>query len=95
VFLSPRATHFDSKLVESGPPPLRLDDGNYLFFYNSAEIGWPEDKSKAYHVGWVIIDGNNPAVILQRSEVALMGPEFSWEKGEKPYKCNVPNVVFL
>lgn len=41
VFLSPRADKFDSRLVESGPPPLQLSNGNYLFFYNSAEKGWP------------------------------------------------------
>jgi len=31
-----RSDHFDSVLVESGPPPLKLSDGNYLFIYNSA-----------------------------------------------------------
>lgn len=36
VILSPREDSFDSKLVESGPPPLQLSNGNYLFFYNSA-----------------------------------------------------------
>ena len=36
IILSPREDHFDSKLVESGPPPLQLSDGNYLFIYNSA-----------------------------------------------------------
>jgi predicted GH43/DUF377 family glycosyl hydrolase len=36
IFLSPRPNSFDSKLVESGPPPLLLSNGNYLFIYNSA-----------------------------------------------------------
>jgi len=31
-----RSDHFDSVLCESGPPPLKLSDGNYLFIYNSA-----------------------------------------------------------
>ena len=93
--MSPRKDHFDSRLVESGPPPLLLEDGNYLFLYNSAEEGWPDDRSKAYHVGWVILDGKDPTKIVDRSEVPLMGPEFAWEKGESPYLCNVPNVVFL
>ena len=24
-----------------------------------------------------------------------MGPEAAWEKGDSPYTCNAPNVVFL
>jgi hypothetical protein len=36
TFITTRADHFDTDLVESGPPPLKLADGNYLFFYNSA-----------------------------------------------------------
>jgi hypothetical protein len=38
-----------------------------LFFYNSAEKGWPEDPKTAYHVGWVILDGKDPSKIKQRS----------------------------
>ena len=30
VLLAPRPGQFDSKLVESGPPPLKLSNGNYL-----------------------------------------------------------------
>lgn len=78
IFLSPRADHFDSRLVESGPPPLLLTNGDYLFIYNSAEKGWPEDPKTAYHVGWVILDGKDPTIIKQRSEKPLMGPEYSW-----------------
>lgn len=95
ILLSPRADAFDSRLVESGPPPLLLDDGNYLFFYNSAQLGWPEDPATAYHVGWVILDGRDPSRILQRSSEPLMTPQFAWETGVAPYACNVPNVVFL
>lgn len=64
VFLEPREDHFDSKLVESGPPPLLLSDGNYIFFYNSAEKGWPEDPAAGYHPGWVILDGKDPTKII-------------------------------
>lgn len=64
VLISPRPENFDSRLVESGPPPLKLSDGNYLFFYNSAELGWPEIADTAYHVGWVILSGEDPTKIL-------------------------------
>ena len=78
ILLSPRADKFDSKLVESGPPPLLLEDGNYLFFYNSADKGWPDESTSSYHVGWVILDGQDPTKILQRSEEPLMSSEYPW-----------------
>ncbi|CAM6001250.1 unnamed protein product [Sphagnum balticum] len=95
IIISPRTDSFDSRLVESGPPPLLLRSGNYLFLYNSAQKGWPEDRNTAYHVGWVILDRNDPTKVLVRSESPLMGPETAWEKGESPYSCNAPNVIFL
>ena len=95
VFIETREDHFDSKLVESGPPPLQLRNGDYIFFYNAATVGWPDEPGSAYHPGWVILDGNDPSVIKQRSEEPLLTPQFAWELGTLPYTCNVPNVVFL
>lgn len=60
IFIETREDHFDSKLVESGPPPLQLSNGDYLFFYNSATLGWPDEEGSAYHPGWVILDGTDP-----------------------------------
>ena len=90
-----RADSFDSQLVEAGPPPLALANGDLLFFYNSAQVGWPKDLSTAYHVGWVILDGADPTVIKARSAEPLLGPVHPWEQGVAPYACNAPNVVFL
>lgn len=95
IFIETREDHFDSKLVESGPPPLQLSSGDYLFFYNSATLGWPDEEGSAYHPGWVILDGTDPTVIKQRSEEPLLSPEFAFEFGTPPYTCNVPNVIFL
>ena len=95
TLLQVRPDHFDSKLVESGPPPLLLSSGDYLFFDNSAQVGWPDDLSTSYNVGWVIFDGADPTSIKQRSETPLFSPVMSWEKGEEPYTCHAPNVVFL
>ena len=70
-FIEPRGDMFDSVLVESGPPPLRLSDGNYLFFYNSARDGFPSERpgyALQYNVGFLILDGQDPTKILQRSE---------------------------
>ncbi len=98
LFLKTRADHFDSHLVESGPPPLKLSDGNYLFIYNSARRGFPSPRpgyDLQYNAGWVILDGKAPQRILQRCELPLISPELAWEKGDKPYLGLVPNVVFV
>lgn len=95
VFLEVRADNFDSKLVESGPPPIQLSSGDYIFFYNSASLGWPDEPGSAYHPGYVILDGQDPSIIKERCEVPLLTPTLSWELGVEPYTCNVPNVIFL
>lgn len=82
-------------MVEGGPPPLRLSDGNLLYIYNSARKGFPSPKpgyDLQYNVGWLILDGKNPTKILQRSEDPLLSPVLPWEIG---YDLLTPNVVFL
>lgn len=95
IILSPREDYFDSQLVESGPPPMQLSTGDYIFFYNSASLGFPSDPEAAYHVGWVILDKENPKLIIDRSSEPLITPKFAWEIGVEPYSCNVGQVVFL
>jgi len=90
VFIAPRADNFDSQLVESGPPPMRLSTGDYIFFHNSA------DNNTAYHPEFVIINGSDPTAIVQRATKPLLAPEmFPWAVGTTPNLCNVPNVIFL
>lgn len=91
TFITPRADNFDNDLVESGPPPLRLSDGNYLFLHNSANTS----TGHCYHPGFVILSGADPSVILQRSAVPLLSPTRTWELGVAPSECNVQCVVFL
>jgi len=90
VFIAPRPNNFDSLLVESGPPPMLLSTGDYIFFHNSA------DKTLAYHPEWVVINGTDPTQIVQRAEAPLLSPSmFPWAVGTAPNLCNVPNVIFL
>lgn len=95
ILISPRNNSFDSLLVESGPPPLLLSSGDYLFFYNSAMIGWPNEPNTFYNVGYLILSGRDPTKIIQRSDTPLLSPTFAYQQGTNPYPCNVPNVVFL
>lgn len=92
VWLPIRPDSFDSALVEAGPPPMRLTDGNYLFVYNSGRLGFPSPKpdwQTQYNVGWVIIDGDDPTRMLARCTEPLLSPDLVWEQDGL-----TPNVVF-
>ena len=43
----------------------------------------------------MILDGKDPTIIKQRSDVPLLTPIYPSERGVEPYTCNVPNVIFL
>jgi len=98
TFLPCRSSSFDRNLIEAGPMPLPLSDGNYLFIYNSDRPGYPSEKpgwNIQYNVGWAILDQTDPTKVLQRSETPLLSPELEWENGTSPYLGLTPNVVFL
>jgi predicted GH43/DUF377 family glycosyl hydrolase len=84
TFIKVRKTHFDSELVEPGPEPLKMSDGNYLFLYNSARVvstphprpGW----NREYNLGFAVLDGKNPMKILYRSENPIFSPMLDWER---------------
>lgn len=89
-FIAPRVGSYDDNLVEAGPSPQLLSDGNYVFFHNSD--GGPKD---CYNPAYVILSGADPSVILERSAAPLLSPIFDWQLGVAPAECNVPCVVFL
>jgi len=100
IFLPTREDGFDSGLVEAGPMPLRLTDGNYLFIYNSARHNFKSPKPGydfQYNVGYAILNGTDPTNILQRCDKStpLLTPLLGWETGAIPYLGLTPNVVFL
>jgi len=93
VFINMRSNSFDSGLVEGGPLPLRLSDGNYLMIYNSARHGVPSSKpgwDLQYNAGWVVLNYSNPTQILARSSDPLLSPQAQWEM-----EGFTPNVVFV
>jgi predicted GH43/DUF377 family glycosyl hydrolase len=74
-----RSDKFDSELVESGPPPMQLSTGDWLFVYNSAQRLHGVPNRLFYAPGWVILNGTNPLQVIQRSEEPMMMPEYDWE----------------
>ena len=45
-------------------------------------------------MGWVILDRDDPGVILERSAAPLLSSSTPWQRGTHPWRCNVANVVF-
>uniref|UniRef100_A0A914DCG2 Uncharacterized protein n=1 Tax=Acrobeloides nanus TaxID=290746 RepID=A0A914DCG2_9BILA len=93
-----RNDHFDSNLIESGPTPIRLKSGDFLFIYNSAQDGYSSVKpgwSLQYNLGYAILNENDPTRVVQRSDQPILSPELDWEVGNVYGKYLTPNVVFL
>lgn len=76
---------WDSVRVGMGPPPLETPHG-WLGFYHG--VKWVVD-GLVYRVGLVLLDPENPAVVLRRSDDWILSPEASYE-----VSGNAPNVVF-
>jgi predicted GH43/DUF377 family glycosyl hydrolase len=82
--------------VESGPSPMRLSDGNYLFLHNSWSMNDTIYDSAGYQPAWVIINGSDPTQIIARAPAPLWSPQKQpWMTGKAPWTCNVHNVAFL
>uniref|UniRef100_A0A914D0X3 Arabinanase/levansucrase/invertase n=1 Tax=Acrobeloides nanus TaxID=290746 RepID=A0A914D0X3_9BILA len=77
--MTPRKDYFDSRWIEPGPPPVRLNSsGDFLFLYNSGNNASVR-FAKSTNVGYVILDGKDPTQIVQRSLDPLIIPGLAWE----------------
>jgi beta-1,2-mannosidase len=96
--LKPRPGKFDSRLVESGPYALLIDDG-ILLIYNSMNLdsGGDEKIPKgAYCAGQVLFDQNEPAKILKRLNQYFMKPEKNYEiEGQVNQVCFLEGMVYF
>ena len=94
VLITTRPRMFDSELVESGPPPLRLPTGDWFFIYNSAQRLNGVPNRLFYNPGYVILNGSNPMQVLQRSAHPLMMPTYEYQtSGLTPYVVFVEGML--
>eukprot|EP01083_Nonionella_stella_P014854 41598_1 len=91
TWLSPRSNYFDKDGVETGPSPMKMNDGNYLMLYNAYNISHTQ---KEYSIGWVILNARNPTKIMQRSNEPLLTATLSYQTGHDPYTCTQRNSVY-
>lgn len=90
-FIPPRKTHWDSKKVGAGAPPIRTKDG-WLLIYQS--VGY-QDPGR-YKIGAMLLDINNPSKVLYRSSKPLIAPDEDYENaGHKAgvvYPCGAVDM---
>jgi predicted GH43/DUF377 family glycosyl hydrolase len=84
VLMSPRPFHFDSGLPEVGPPPLVTGKG-IVMLYNGKNSDSDADRDPAigagaYSGGQALLDLNDPARLLARTEKPFIRPELPFEK---------------
>lgn len=79
----PRPGHFDSALVEPGPPALLTGDGIVLLYNGKnaeGEGGDPALAAGSYSGGQILFDRSEPTKILARLDRPFFQPERAWER---------------
>lgn len=72
--ISPRPTHWDSRKIGAGAPPLKTKYG-WLLIYQS--VG--EQDSGRYKVGAMLLDMKDPTKVLHRSQSPILEPDAYYE----------------
>ena len=85
--LSPRPGHFDSWLVEAGPPALLTEHGIVVMYNagNSETVGDPTLPARIYTGGQALYDRRNPLKLVARSDAPFIQPTEDYERtGQYP-----------
>jgi beta-1,2-mannosidase len=87
-----RPKHFDSDLVESGPPAMLTGQGILLLYNgrNIPSIGDPDLPEGTYASGQILLDKDDPSKTIARADTFFMKPS-------RPYELTgaVNNVCFI
>jgi predicted GH43/DUF377 family glycosyl hydrolase len=80
--LSPRRGHFDSWLVEAGPPALLTEHGIVVMYNagNSETDGDPGLPARIYTGGQALYDRRNPLKLIARSDGPFIKPTEDYER---------------
>lgn len=73
-FIPPRKTHWDSKKIGAGAPPIKTKDG-WLFIYQS--VGY-QDPGR-YKIGAMVLDHTDPSRVLYRANSPIVEPIENYE----------------
>lgn len=90
ILAKPDFAYYDEAKVGAGGPPIKTDKG-WLFIYHGVQ--WKDKENKkgfgTYSLGYMLLDLENPEIILYRSEEPILTPAEEYE--EQGY---VAHVVF-
>jgi len=74
--------------LEAATPPVRLSSGDWLFLFAAGTQGWgpwgPGEVMGSYTAGFLILDKDDPNVVLQRDVVHFFRPTLDYEVGSNP-----------
>lgn len=86
------AYDFEALKIGAGPPPIRTGEGWLLIHHGvsgALASGWEPQQKVNYAAGAMLLDPDDPARVLARSDRPLLSPETPDE-----LSGTVPNVVF-
>jgi hypothetical protein len=107
--LTPRRGHFDSNLVEPGPPAILREDG-ILFIYNSKNVACDQEEDSVcingesdtnlapgtYSAGQALFSRTDPTKLLKRSEENFFKPTEAFEiTGQVGNVCFLEGMVYF
>ncbi len=80
--------NWEADRVGGGTPPILIDEG-WLHLYHGSQRVQQDGRVGEYSVGALLLDRNNPARVLARSDQPIMRPIAEFERNGF-----VPDVVF-
>ena len=83
--MTPRWGYWDANLIGAAAPPIEIDRGWLLIYYGEKHTS----AGPLVRLGAAILDRDNPARVLSRSNIPILSPREPYER-----IGDVPNVVF-
>eukprot|EP01084_Bolivina_argentea_P201588 344567_1 len=93
TFLAPDASQ-NEVVIEAGSPPILIPKtGDYFHLYSAGTTGWVANGN--YTSGYLILDGNNPNNIIQKSNKHILIPTYPYQIGMgAPYPTQRNRTIF-
>lgn len=85
VVMTPRSGFWDTSRIGAATPPITIDEGWLVIYYGVKGTS----AGPLFRLGAVILDHENPARVLFRTNVPILSPREKYER-----VGDIPNLVF-